>query len=225
MVGPCRAGGALLLAAALLPAPIFAQSPRPWPDTFLARVEALALVESLNATLLSSRSATFTLDAWCADHKLAGEPKIRATLIRDVDKPATPEQRARLEVGPDEPIKFRHVALACGDHVLSIADNWYVASRLAPAMNRTLETTDTPFGRAVADLKPYRRTIAAETLWKPLEDGWELKPPPPDRPGENMAIPEKLFEHRALLFTPDLKPFSEVDETYTREILSFGPPP
>ncbi|HLW93228.1 MAG TPA: hypothetical protein VKS78_18245 [Roseiarcus sp.] len=98
-------------------------------------------------------------------------------------------------------------------------------SRLTPAMNQALETTDAPFGRAVADLKPFRRTFAAETLWKPLDDGWELKAPPPDHPGEALAIPEKLFEHHALLFTPDLKPFSEVDETYTREVLSFGPPP
>jgi len=210
---------------ALLATPALAQSARPWPDTFLARLEALALVETLNATLLAARSATFTLDAWCADHKLAGDPKIRARLVRDVDKPATAEQRARLEVGPDEPIRFRHVELACGDHVLSIADNWYVPSRLAPAMNQSLETTDTPFGRAVADLKPFRRTFAAEALWKPLEDGWELKAPAPDHPDMALAIPEKLIEHRALLFTPDLKPIAEVDETYTREILSFGPPP
>jgi hypothetical protein len=202
-----------------------AQSARPWPDTYLARLEALALVESLNARLLAARSATFTLDAWCEDHKLASEPKIRARLVRDVDKPATAEQRARLEVGPDEPIRFRHVELACGDHILSIADNWYVPSRLAPLMNQALETTDTPFGRAVGDLKPFRRTFAVETLWRPLPDGWELTAPPPDDPGRTLAIPEKLFEHRALLFAADLKPIAEVDETYTREILGFGPPP
>jgi hypothetical protein len=59
-----------------------AQTMPAWPDTFLARVEALALVETLNATLLAARSATFTLDKWCADHKLAGETKIHARLIR-----------------------------------------------------------------------------------------------------------------------------------------------
>jgi len=124
-----------------------AQTMPAWPDTFLARVEALALVETLNATLLAARSATFTLDKWCADHKLAGETKIHARLIRGVDKPIADEQRRRLQVDQNEPVKFRHVELACGDRVLSEADNWYVPSRLTAEMNRSLETTDTPFGR------------------------------------------------------------------------------
>ncbi len=201
-----------------------AQTPVSWPDTFLSRVEALALTQTLNAELLAARSATFTLDKWCADHKLASDTKIHARLVREVDKPASAEQRQRLEAGPGEPVKFRHVELACGSHVLSEADNWYVPSRLSADMNRLLETTDTPFGRAVADLKPFRRTFAVETIWKPLGDDWELQPRPADHPEQALAIPHRLFEHRALLFTPDLKPISEVDETYTGENLSFAPP-
>jgi hypothetical protein len=42
-----------------------AQTSPAWPDTFLARVEAVALVETLSATLLAARSATFTLVSWC----------------------------------------------------------------------------------------------------------------------------------------------------------------
>jgi hypothetical protein len=91
-------------------------------------------------------------------------------------------------------------------------------------MNRLLETTDTPFGRAIADLKPFRQTFAVEVLWKPLDDGWEQRPPPADHPDQALAIPAHLFEHRALLYTPDLKPISEVDEVYTRENLAFPPP-
>jgi chorismate-pyruvate lyase len=201
-----------------------AQTMPAWPDTFLARVEALALVETLNATLLAARSATFTLDKWCADHKLAGETKIHARLIRGVDKPIADEQRRRLQVDQNEPVKFRHVELACGDRVLSEADNWYVPSRLTAEMNRSLETTDTPFGRAIAELKPFRQTFAVEVLWKPLEEGWEQRPPTADRPQQALAIPPKLFGHRALVYTPDLKPISEVDEIYTRENLAFAPP-
>jgi hypothetical protein len=204
--------------------PAAAQTRSAWPDTFLARVESLALVETLNATLLSARSATFTLDKWCADHRLADDAKIRAHLVRGVDKPIIGEQRSRLQVGASEPIKFRHVELACGDRVLSEADNWYVPSRLTAEMNRLLETTDIPFGRAVAPLMPFRQTFAVEILWKPLDDGWEDRPPPSDRPGQMLPIPEHLFEHRALLYTPDLKPISEVDEIYTRENLAFPPP-
>jgi hypothetical protein len=197
-----------------------------WPDTFLARVEALALLETLNATLLAAHSATLTLDKWCADHELGGgETKIRARLMRHVDKPISAEQRQRLQIGDDEPVKFRHVELTCGDRVLSEADNWYVPSRLTPEMNQSLETTDIPFGRAVADLRPSRQTIAAEIFWRPLDDGWERRPPPADHPEQSLQIPAKLFEHRALLYTPDRKPIAEVDESYTRDNLGFAPPP
>lgn len=214
----------LAFCAGLFPALCAAQTVSVWPDTFLARVESLALVETLNATLLAARSATFTLDKWCADHKLAVDTKIRARLDRKVDKPITDEQRHRLQIDQSEPVKFRHVELACGNHVLSEADNWYVPSRLTAEMNRVLETTDTPFGRAIADLKPFRRTFAADVLWKPLDDGWEERGPPADHPGQTLAIPAHLFEHRALVYASDFKPVSEVDEIYTRENLAFSPP-
>lgn len=216
--------GMMLVGAALSLTPSMAQTAPTWPDTFVARLEALALVETLDATLIGARSATFTLDKWCADHKLAADTKIRARLVRGIDKPVTEEQRQRLQIDGNEPVKFRHVELACGDRILSVADNWYVPARLTPEMNRLLETTDTPFGRAVAALTPFRRTFAVEVHWKPLPDGWELEPPPADHPAAALAIPEKLFEHRALLFTPDLKPIAEVDENYTRENLAFTPP-
>lgn len=196
----------------------------PWPDTFVTRVEALALVQTLNATILGSRSATLTLDAWCADHKLAKEPKIRARKVSGLDRPVSAEQRRRLQVDADEPVRYRHVELICGDHILSEADTWYVPSRLKPEMNKLLEETDTPFGRAVADLQPKRQTIDVAVRWKPLPDGWETRPVPPDRPGATLVMPAVLFEHRALLFRGDRTPFCEVDERYTSHVLDFGPP-
>jgi chorismate-pyruvate lyase len=216
--------GLCIFGAHLLPGPLYAQTPPIWPDTFLTRVEALALVETLNATLLAARSATFTLDHWCTEHKLSSETKIRAQLIRGVDKPLTAEQRQRLEIDEHEPVKFRHVELKCGERTLSEADNWYVPSRLTAEMNAVLDTTDTPFGRAVAALKPFRRTFAVDILWKPLADGWETRAPPADHPQQSLPIPPQLFRHRALVITPDLKPISEVAETYTSENLAFAPP-
>jgi chorismate-pyruvate lyase len=213
-----------VLCGGIFSGPSSAQTRPPWPDTFLVRVEALALVQTLNATLLAARSATFALDKWCTDHKLSGETKIHALLVRGVDKPASSEQRRRLQVDQDEPVKFRHVELACGDRVLSEADNWYVPSRLTAEMNAVLETSDTPFGRAIADLKPFRRTFAVDILWKPLDEGWELRPATTDHAQQALLIPRKIFEHRALVFTPDLKPVSEVDEIYTSENLAFAPP-
>ena len=120
---------------------------RTWPDTYVARLEALALMQTLNADLLASRSATKTLEHWCAVHAMAPQPKIVAVRVPGVDKPAADAQRQRLQVGPADEIKYRRVRLMCGDHVLSEADNWYVPSRLTPPMNHDLETTDIPFGK------------------------------------------------------------------------------
>lgn len=204
-----------------------AEPAAPWPDTPVSRLEALALMETLNAEILASRSATLTLETWCADHGLAGaaEPKIVARQVTAKARPATAEQRQRLEVGPSEEIEVRHVQLLCGDRVFSEADNWYVPARLTAEMNRLLETTTTPFGKVVQDLHPYRRTFAATVLWRPLPEGWETGPlPTPPRDAGSLPIPDALFEHRAVLYTEDGKPFSEVDEIYQRALLDFPPP-
>ena len=105
-----------------------------WPDDFVGRLETLALIETLNAELLSHDSATLTLERWCADHRLADPARIVAERVHDVEKPATAGVRAALDVKPDEPLGYRRVRLKCGDRVLSEADNWYVPSRLTPEM-------------------------------------------------------------------------------------------
>ncbi len=194
-----------------------------WPDTRLSRAAIAALVETLNASLLTSHSATATLEQWCADHKFGSDPTIRAKFVGGADKPLSDEQRQRLQIGRDEPVKYRRVELACGQRVLSEADNWYVPTRLSPEINAILETTDTPFGRAVRDLKPIRETFAVEMFWTPLPEGWEdIQPPHPERPEAALAIPWRLFQHSALVFGVDHMPFAEVSETYTSEILAFG---
>lgn len=197
-----------------------------WPDEFLTRLEALALVQTLNAELLASHSATATLERWCNQHRLAGTDDARmvARLIRGEAKPATAEQRQRLGVGPDEALKYRQVQLLCGDRVLSEADNWYVPGRLTAEMNRVLETTDTPFGKAVQDLRPQRQTFAVNVLWWPLAEGWETGSMAAVAKGDTMVIPDALFEHRAVLYTKDRQPFSEVHEVYQRQLLAFPLP-
>jgi len=142
-IRPCIA----VLGVVLCSSPTSAQDVRPWPDSFVDRLEAFALIEQLNGELLASRSATATLESWCADHRMASPARVTAILDRNVDKAATSADRSILEAGPGEQIRYRHVRLACGSHILSEADNWYVPSRLTPDMNRQLETTDIPFGR------------------------------------------------------------------------------
>jgi hypothetical protein len=201
-----------------------AAGPVPWPDSFVGRLEALALIESLNADLLAHDSATLTLERWCADHQLADPPRLVAERVRDADKPPTAEVRAALDVKLDEPLGYRRVRLKCGDHVLSEADNWYVPSRLTPEMNHTLQTTDTPFGKAVATLHFRRHTLSADLLWRPLPKGWETGAESALEKAGALTIPDHVLEHRAVLSTPDGEPFSEVVETYTAELLAFPPP-
>ena len=197
---------------------------KPWRDNFTTRLEALALLQSLNADLLSHDSATLTLDRWCGAHRLADPAKIVAERVRDVEKPATPEQRELLSVGASEPLRYRRVRLKCGTRVLSEADNWYVPARLTPEMNQALDTSDVAFGRAVQALQFRRRTLSAELLWSPLPAGWETAAPARAKEARALEVPPHVIQHKAVLTLPDGTPFSEVIETYTSEVLGFPEP-
>ena len=196
-----------------------------WPDTLAVRVEALALLETLNATLLSNDSATLTLDRWCADHKIATPAKITAERVQGADKEASEDIRELLNVETNQELHYRHVRLHCGDHVLSEADNWYVAARLTPEMNRVLDTTDTAFGRAVQGLHFHRRTLSARLLWSPLPEGWEMQRSLVKPPKGPLQVPAATIQHQAVLSLEDGTPFSVVVETYTNEVLGFPQPP
>lgn len=194
-----------------------------WPDTFVARLEALALIETLNAELLSHDSATVTLEHWCDSHHLASPARIIAQRDTALDKPASPDQRIELNVSPTEAVRYRRVRLMCGPLVLSEADNWYVPSRLTPEMNQLLDTTDQPFGKVVKALNFQRRTLSSRLLWLPLPQGWEMTPAAGEA-GAVLSVPPEIFEHRAILSLPNGTPFSEVVETYSRNVLAFPVP-
>jgi chorismate-pyruvate lyase len=195
-----------------------------WLDTFESRLEILALTQTLNAEILASSSATQSLEKWCRDHKMAADPIIVARLIPGVNKPPTSEQLQRLQVPTVDDVKHRHVELRCGSHTLSEADAWYVPGRLTAEMNRLLETSETPFGRAIQSLRPYRRTFAVTLLWSPLPPGWEQQRQARTQSNEratSLALPKELFEHRAILYTSEHQPISEVHERYQGQLLAF----
>ncbi|HEX7816622.1 hypothetical protein [Dyella sp.] len=196
-----------------------------WPDTRMGRTQVLALLETLNADLLSHPSATLTLERWCGDHGLARDAKIVAHRVTGQDKPLPEGVRDQLQISPEEPVRYRQVQLACGDYVLSDADNWYVPSRLTEDMNRQLDTTDTPFGIVVQSLHFRRQTQSADLLWSPLPKGWEEGASLPPHTHRFLTIPDHLLQHRAVLYTQGNKPFSFVQETYTSKVLAFGPAP
>ncbi|MBS7697064.1 MAG: hypothetical protein KF792_07350 [Chelatococcus sp.] len=220
------AGVALVLAAG----PVQADSAPPprlfaWQDDFVGRLEALALLQTLNAELLSNPSATLTLERWCARHQLASPVRVVARLVRGADKAPTAAIRQTLAVAEEEPVRYRRVQLVCGDFVLSEADNWYVPARLTPEMNRLLDETDTAFGRAVQALQFRRRTLSARLLWTPLPDGWEMSSRQVRTPATGpLAVPTEVIRHEAVLSVPDGTPFSVVVETYTDKVLAFRRP-
>jgi chorismate-pyruvate lyase len=160
---------------------------------------AFALLQALNAELLRNESATATLQHWCAEHHIAAAERITAVQLPTAPVPPAPAQRALLQVGDAEPVRFRHVQLRCGPVVLADAENWYVPARLSEAMNRELDATDTPFGVVVHDLGFHRRRLEARLLWSPTQ-----------------PMPEAVLLHRALLVRADGLPFSLVQETYLR---------
>ncbi|GJD93776.1 hypothetical protein [Methylobacterium iners] len=165
-------------------------------------------IEVLTERLLSGHSATAVLEAWCLERGFAGSPPIRARPVPGPERAATTIQRDRLDVGPEEAIGYRRVRLTFGGLVLSEAENWYVPSRLTPAMNAVLAQTDAPFGHVVHALAPTRRNLSFRAL-RP-EDGTL---PGPD---------EALLAIDAVLSSAEGVPFCEVAEIYLGAVLGPG---
>lgn len=148
-------------------------------------------------------SATAVLESWCGERHMADPPKVTARLVERADRTPPPQVATDLAAAPGERVRYRRVELVCGGRVLSRAENWYLPARLSPEANRLLDETDTPFGKAVGAQNFHRRTLASQT--------W------PDA-----ATP---IRNRAVLATPDGRPFSEVVESYTDQVLASGPTP
>jgi hypothetical protein len=228
-----RTAARLLLAGLLSAIASGAVAAPLWTDSPLARIEALALIQTLNVEILSSSSATLTLERWCRDHDLAQPPVILARRIDQASEAPSATVRHDLGVSSGDSVRYRRVELTCGDHLLSVADNWYVPARLTRQMNRLLDSTQTPFGKVVLPLKPHRETIAVQMLWPGLPDGWERAAPATNPggasgaahvPGQPLDLPPALFEHRAILYTPAHQAIAEVREVYQRDLLSFPEP-
>jgi chorismate-pyruvate lyase len=213
----CRSIALLSLAFTF---PLLAQAPsQTWPDTALSRTQALAELQTLNVQLLSHPSATLTLEQWCGAHHLATDAHVVAQRVHGADKPLPEGARALLGIGPDEPVRYRRVALSCGGVVLSDADNWYVPARLTAAMNQQLDSSDVPFGKVVQPLHFRRQTLSADLLWSPLPQGWDAGTPLPPAGDKPLAIPDHVLQHRAVLYTADNQPFSLVVESYAGRVL------
>ncbi|MFG1302111.1 hypothetical protein V5F49_20185 [Xanthobacter sp. V3C-3] len=191
-----------------------------WPDTPATRRAAQDQLETLNRELLSHPSATATLERWCGSHGIGAPALVRAERVREADATVPDEVRALLGAGPDTPVRHRRVRLVCGAVVLSDADNYYLPGRLTAEMNTALDTTDTPFGKAVRALDFRRRTLEARLLWTPAETlGASVTPA-----AATLEMPAFVLMHRAVLTLPDGTPFSALIERYTSGVLAFPAP-
>lgn len=189
----------------------------------IARLELLALLQTLNADLLGHDSATLTLERWCADHRLAEPARVTVRRVRGAQRALPDALRAPLALDGTERIAYRHVQLVCGGHVLSEADNWYVPARLTAEMNERLNNSDEPFGKVVRPLAFERHALAAELLWSPLPAGWEMQAVPAQQ--APLRIPAFVLRHSAVLRSAAQVPISVVVENYSAELFAFGPWP
>lgn len=154
-------------------------------------------LDAFERALAAQDSATAALAHWCASHGIASPARITARPSGEAMSAPDEGLRGSLEVGPDEPLGYRHVLLSCGDVVLSDAHNWYVKARLTPSMNEALETTDAPFGTVAAPLHFTRERLSSQ------------------RGAAEQCPADTIVSHRALLRLPDGRPISLVVECYT----------
>ena len=149
-------------------------------------------------TLAAQDSATAALGEWCAVRRLADPAAITATPVLDGERIVPAEVPALLALQRGQPLGYRHVRLSCGGTVLSEAHNWYARERLTADMNRMLDQTNTPFGKAVAALKFTRERLG-------------------ERKGASFGCPAgTVLSHRARLVLPGGQPLALVVECYTR---------
>ena len=162
-------------------------------------------LDNFEQTLAAQPSATKALQGWCeARHYSLEHPAQIVARRSRLGLSSLPPAglREQLGVGPREPLQVRHVALFCGNALLSLADNWYVPARLTPDMNASLEKTYTPFGAVAASLHFTREPLASQ---RGAADG---------------CAPDAVLTHRALLRLPDGRPLALVLECYQPDVLA-----
>ncbi|MCB2054147.1 MAG: hypothetical protein KDE35_07905 [Geminicoccaceae bacterium] len=165
----------------------------------------------LSDHILSSRTATEALQRWC-DARAIGRGSVVAVKHRvEVAGPSRFGPPVSLCAGPNESVVLRAVSLVRGEVELSRAHNWYVPQRLPPAVAACLETTDVPFGAAVATLAIERRTIAVRHL-RPDGD--------PPISGETRGT---VLEHDALIVDAGGRILAVVSERYGSVLLAPAP--
>ena len=109
-----------------------------------------------------------------------------------------------------ERMAMRRVRLVRGSLGLSEADNWFVLDRIPRETRRLLLVSDLPFGTAIGDLRPSRRTYFVRFAIAPREaisrwtNIWLTAPTAP------------VLEHKAIVLDAKQRPLAAVSERYLR---------
>jgi hypothetical protein len=180
-----------------------------------APADVAALVRQLSDHLLQTSTATRALHAWCAARSLSTGP---ITVVKQTPaQPPYPDDEALDELRPEqqERIGYRRVRLVRGALVLSEADNWFMPDRLPPEVREVLETTDVPFGTAIAQLQPWRRTSFVRFA--------DLSGAPATVAEDRPAM--TILEHRAVVLDRNHRPLSVVCERYRAALLGGSETP
>lgn len=157
----------------------------------------------LDLDLYEAASATLTMEAWCLKSGLVSGPT--ALSVRTVTTAMSdPPESAAGVLPATEGRKYRAVELLCGKIVVARAENWYVPARLDARMNRTLDSTNIPFGRVVKPLGIWRETLERRILWR-----GDSRPAP--------AAP--VLRHVAVVRRRDGVALSVVSETFLAALL------
>lgn len=120
-----------------------------------------SVVLHLCETLLTTFSVTAALQVWCEVRGL-GEGDLHSDVKPESgQKPLPPLGVEILKPKPDETVRHRAITLMRGTVPLLDADNWYLPERLPLRARVLLDTTDTPFGAALAGTLQNRETFSA----------------------------------------------------------------
>ncbi len=166
------------------------------------------------AALRGSGSATAMLTRWIAGRIGRDDVSLTAHVRSIVPGALSPAMLERLEVRDARDVAYRRVWLTDAGRVYSIAENWYVPARLSPEMNARLTTDAAPFGRVVEPLEPVRETLFSQWLWSPASDGEG------EGDGVPARMPPAMLRHAALVRAQSGATICEVNELYTRNIVS-----
>jgi hypothetical protein len=178
------------------------------------RSKVAALVSELSEHLLHAPTATGALHTWCAARSLSAGP---ITVVKQSpNQPCYPDDDGLDELRPDrhERIVYRRVRLVRGPLVLSEADNWFVPDRLPPAIRELLEASDVPFGTAIAQLQPSRRTYFVG--FAEFSAAWQV-----GAKDSSLVLSPAMtvLEHKAVVLDRDGRPLSVVSERYRAALL------